>query len=82
MVRSNGWTAERIRALGTLVDIPTAGRIFGKGRSAAYAAAHTGTFPVPITIIGQRRWVTVASILAVLGLPAEPTPNPVAPPTT
>jgi hypothetical protein len=30
------WTEARIRALGAVTDLPTAGRIFGLGRSLAY----------------------------------------------
>ena len=70
--RSNGWTLARIHALGTLVDIPTAGSIFGMHRTHAYDAARRGHFPVPDVTIGKRRWVTVVSILAALGLPTDP----------
>lgn len=69
--RSNGWTVDQIRALGTLVDIPTAGSIFGLSRSVAYEAARAATLPVPILTIGHRQWVTVASILARLDVPGE-----------
>jgi hypothetical protein len=64
------WTEQRIRALGTLTDIPTAGRIFGLGRARAYELAKLGDFPVPIIPIGARFKVPVAGILTTLGLAA------------
>ncbi|GGK36451.1 hypothetical protein GCM10010124_31370 [Pilimelia terevasa] len=79
--RANGWTAAQIRALGTLVDIPTAGSIFGMNRTVAYDAARRGAFPVPVMTVGKRRWVSVLSIMAVLGIPAEPPRHP-SPPST
>ena len=39
------WTEERIRALGAITDLPTAGRIFGLGRSLAYELAKHDQFP-------------------------------------
>ncbi|GGK43468.1 hypothetical protein GCM10010124_40290 [Pilimelia terevasa] len=78
--RANGWTAAQIRALGTLVDIPTAGSIFGMNRTVAYDAARRGAFPVPVMTVGKRRWVSVLSIMAVLGIPTEAPARP-EPPT-
>jgi hypothetical protein len=64
------WTEQRIRALGTITDIPTAGRIFGLGRARAYELAKHGDFPVPIIAVGARFKVPVAGILTALGLSA------------
>jgi hypothetical protein len=62
------WTEERIRALGAVTDLPTAGRIFGLGRALSYELAKTGRFPAPILHVGSRYRVPVAGILATLGL--------------
>ncbi|MEV6520060.1 hypothetical protein AB0M37_30185 [Micromonospora chalcea] len=64
------WTEQRIRALGALTDLPTAGRIFGLGRSLAYELARNGDFPVPVIRVGTRYRVPVAPILTALHLPA------------
>jgi hypothetical protein len=62
------WTEERIRALGAVTDLPTAGRIFGLGRAMSYELARTDQFPVPIIRVGARYRVPVAGILTALGL--------------
>ena len=62
------WTEEKIRALGVVTDLPTAGRIFGMGRSQAYTLARTGEFPAPVITVGARFRVPVAGILTALGL--------------
>ena len=66
------WTPERIRALGTVTNVATAGAIFGLHRSVAYDLAKSGTFPVPVLRIGNRYRVPVAAILTALHLPVEP----------
>ncbi|MFC8845801.1 MULTISPECIES: hypothetical protein [unclassified Micromonospora] len=66
------WTEERIRALGAITDLPTAGRVFGLGRALSYDLARTGGFPVPIIRVGARYKVPVAGILTVLGLTVCP----------
>jgi hypothetical protein len=62
------WTEERIRALGAITDLPTAGRIFGLGRAMSYDLARTDQFPVPVIRVGARYRVPVAGILTALGL--------------
>ncbi|MEV0216901.1 hypothetical protein [Micromonospora sp. NPDC050695] len=66
------WTEERIRALGAITDLPTAGRVFGLGRALSYDLARTGDFPVPVLRVGARYKVPVAGILTALGLPPSP----------
>lgn len=66
------WTEERIRALGVITDLPTAGRIFGIGRAQAYDLARTGEFPAPVIHLGTRVKVPVAGIMAALGLTSTP----------
>jgi hypothetical protein len=66
------WTADQIRALGTVTDIPTAAAIFGLSRSAAYDLARTGRFPVPVLRFGTRYRIPVPAILIALHLPGDP----------
>lgn len=61
-------SADEVRALPVVVDVPTAGRCFGLGRDGAYRAAQTGTLPVPVLRFGRHLRVTRASILAALGI--------------
>ncbi|WBB48485.1 DNA-binding protein [Verrucosispora sp. WMMA2044] len=69
------WTIERIRALGAVTDVATAGQIFGLSRSSAYELARGDRLPVPVLRVGSRYRVSVATILAALGVPSEP-PTP------
>lgn len=70
------WTAERIRALGTVTDVPTAAAIFGLSRSVAYDLVKTGAFPVPVLRFGTRYRIPVAAILTALHMsPANPPPT-------
>ncbi|PWR09438.1 DNA-binding protein, partial [Micromonospora sicca] len=61
------WTVERIRALGAVTDITTAGQIFGLSRSRAYQLAATNAFPARVVRVGSRYRVSVAGILSALG---------------
>ncbi|HWS35891.1 MAG TPA: hypothetical protein VN408_24510, partial [Actinoplanes sp.] len=61
------WTEERIRALGAVTDLVTAGQIFGLGRSFTYNLMRTGQFPVPVLRLGNRYRVPVGGILTTLG---------------
>jgi hypothetical protein len=79
------WTAERIRALGTVTTVPIAAAIFGLSRSVAYELARADQFPVPVLRFGSRYRVPVAAILTALQLPVEPdppTPRPATGPPT
>ena len=62
-MNTTNWTEARIRALGAVTDLPTAGRIFGLGRSLAYELAKNDQFPAPVLRIGSRYRVPVAGIL-------------------
>jgi hypothetical protein len=71
------WTVERIRALGAITDIATAGQIFGLSRSRAYELAQRDNFPVAVLRVGSRYRISVAAILAALGVDADrPDPPP------
>jgi hypothetical protein len=49
------------------IDVPTAGRLLGIGRDAAYAAAAAGQIPV-LKLGGRRLRVPVPRLLALLGV--------------
>jgi hypothetical protein len=74
------WTVDRIRALGAVTDVATAGAIFGMSRSSAYELARTGRLPVPVLRVGSRYRVSVAAILTALGVSTDAPPPP--PPAT
>jgi hypothetical protein len=69
------WTADRIRALGPVTDVPTAAAIFGLSRSVAYDLVRTGGFPVPVLRFGSRYRIPVAAILTALHMPQDPAPG-------
>ncbi|MEV4826836.1 helix-turn-helix domain-containing protein [Micromonospora sp. NPDC049257] len=73
------WTVEGIRALGAVTDVATVGEIFGMSRSSAYELARRDRLPVPVLRVGSRYRVSVAAILAALGVCSDPSPPP---PTT
>ena len=73
-VGASVWTAQRIRALGTVTTVPTAAAIFGLSRSVAYDLIKAGTFPVPVLRFGSRYRIPVAAILTALRMPTEPGP--------
>jgi hypothetical protein len=69
------WSIERIRALGAVTDVPTAGKIFHLSRSTAYDLAKRDAFPVPVLRVGTRYRVPVAGILTALGVPPVTPPD-------
>jgi predicted DNA-binding transcriptional regulator AlpA len=50
------------------VDLVTAGRALGIGRTTAYHLARTGTFPCRIERVGNKYVVPAAELLTFLGL--------------
>ncbi|GAA1657293.1 DNA-binding protein [Fodinicola feengrottensis] len=63
-------TLEEIRQLPAVVDLVTASRALGIGRTRAYALARTRTFPVTVIEVGRGYRVSTAAILRLL----DPTP--------
>lgn len=63
-------TVEQVLALPAAVDLPTAGRAFGLGRTLAYDLARAGEFPCPVLPLGRRFRVTKANLLKALGIEA------------
>jgi hypothetical protein len=70
-----GLTAAEIRALPAVVDLLTAGRVLGVGRTKSYELARTGRFPCPVLRVGRSYLVPTAGLLTLLGLdhPQHPT---------
>ncbi len=52
------------------VDIVTAARILGVGRTVAYELARDGTWPTPVIHVGRKIRVPTAPLLALLGVSA------------
>ena len=61
-------TAERLRALPAVVDVPTAAAVLAIGRTAAYELVRSGRWPTPIVRLGHRIRVPTAPLLTLLGV--------------
>lgn len=59
-------STEELLALPVAVDLTTAGRAFGVGRTKAYELARAGLFPCPVLMLGAKFRVAKADILRVL----------------
>lgn len=67
-----GMSVEELHALPVSVDLPTAGRAFGIGRTKAHELARRGEFPCRILRVGAKYRVPRAAIFEALGLnPAD-----------
>ncbi|TMR89550.1 helix-turn-helix domain-containing protein [Nonomuraea basaltis] len=60
-------TLAEIQHLPAVVDVVTAGRALGMGRTTAYQLARQGRFPCRILRIGKKYLVPTAALLAFLG---------------
>jgi hypothetical protein len=63
-----GLTPAEIRKLPAVVDLVTAGRALGLGRTKAYQLARSGDFPCRILRAGNSYLVPTADLLTLLGL--------------
>jgi hypothetical protein len=61
-------TVEELHLLPPTIDIMTAARILGIGRTKAYALARAGEFPCRVVRIGDLYRVSTADLLHVLGV--------------
>jgi hypothetical protein len=57
-----------VQQLPAVVDVVTAGRALGLGRTKAYQLARTGEFPCRVIRSGKTYLVPTADLLALLGL--------------
>lgn len=60
-------TIEELRALPPVIDLPTAARVLGIGRTVAYRLVRTGEWPTPVLRLGGTIRVPTAPLLALLG---------------
>lgn len=65
---SAGLTPAEIRTLPAVVDLVTAGRALGVGRTKSYELARTGRFPCPVLRVGRSYLVPTTGLLTLLGL--------------
>lgn len=65
-------TEDELLALPVTVDIETAGRGWGIGRTKSHELARSGDFPCQVLRLGRRRVVTKAALLAALGVEWHP----------
>jgi hypothetical protein len=67
-------TFDQLHALPTVVNLETAARALGIGRTKAYQLAKTDEFPCRIIRVGNAYHVPTADLLTLLGMPPAP-PN-------
>ncbi|MPZ79643.1 MAG: helix-turn-helix domain-containing protein [Actinophytocola sp.] len=64
----SGMTLDELTALPTVLDLVTAARALGIGRTTAYELARRDRFPCPLIRVGGGYRVPTAGLLRVLGL--------------
>lgn len=67
-------TRAELLALPVTVDVPTAARALGLGRSTGYELARRGEFPCRVLRVGSSYRVPTADLMRVLGV-EPPTPE-------
>ena len=67
-------TEEELRALPVVVDLVTAGRAHGLGRTISYELVHRDEFPCPVHRRGRYYRVLKAELMTSLGLAMDGTP--------
>jgi hypothetical protein len=65
---THGMTEAELLALPAAVDMATAGRALGIGRTKAYELARAGLFPVKVLWVGQKCRVPRTALLAALDI--------------
>ena len=70
----DGLTRAELLALPVTVDVPTAARALGLGRSTAYELARRDQFPCRVLRVGRSYRVPTADLMRVLGVD-PPTPE-------
>lgn len=61
-------TADELRQLPAAIDLVTAGRALGMGRTKAHELARSGQFPCRLIRIGKRYRVITSELLELLGV--------------
>ncbi|MER5227340.1 hypothetical protein ABT032_44710 [Streptomyces flaveus] len=62
---------DELLSLPVTVDVETAGRAFGLGRTVAYRLARDGEFPVPVMRVGNKYRVSSAELWRALRVSPE-----------
>lgn len=62
------FTRDQLHALPTVVNLLTAARALGIGRTKAYQLAQTGQFPCRVLRVGRSYHVPTAGLLQLLGV--------------
>lgn len=70
---TRGLSLAELGDLPAVLDLVTAGKALGLGRTKAYELARAGQFPCPVIRAGKTYLVPAAGLLAVLGLPVPGT---------
>jgi excisionase family DNA binding protein len=73
-MNEDGLTRAELLALPVTVDVPTAARALGLGRSTGYELARRGEFPCRVLRVGSSYRVPTADLMRVLGV-EPPTPQ-------
>ena len=60
-------THDELLSLPPVLDVPTAGRVLGVGRSLAYELVRTGAWPTTVLRIGKLIKIPTAPLLGLLG---------------
>lgn len=79
-VAKEGLTRAELLALPVVVDVTTAAKALGLGRSTAYELARRDEFPCPVLRVGGSYRIPTAGLLRVLGI-EPPAIRDVAPPS-
>jgi hypothetical protein len=72
MPERSALTLAEIDTLPAVVDLVTAGRVLGIGRTKCYQLARTGGFPCRVIRVGRSYLVPTAGLRMLLGLSAQP----------
>jgi hypothetical protein len=65
---TQGLSVADVQQLPAVVDVVTAGRALGLGRTKTYQLARTGEFPCRVIRVGKTYLVPTAELLTLLGL--------------
>ncbi|MFE3874073.1 hypothetical protein ACFXPX_06690 [Kitasatospora sp. NPDC059146] len=69
---SGGMTADELLALPVAIDLDTANRALGIGRSTGYGLAKAGEYPVTVLRLGSAYRVVTSELLKLLGMERHP----------
>ena len=76
MVKMQEMSLDELLGLPVTMDLPTAGRAFGLGRTKSHEMARTGEFPCRVLRVGRFYRVRKADLMHALGLTVDGKPLP------